>query len=295
MGQLYINHDFNNLEMNDIILQFKLNYEFCKDVKKSPIGKYSVNQILERIENIINYIESKKDILKHIMNEYLENNRGKLWLYYGIKYGTSYIDNNWYENISKDYLITTWPFLYDRDNLIYKGYQTDLFQAQGELKRQRDRQSTLNPSFTPFHPDGCSSSCCCWMLDDMEQWYKEEQEEIKSSHNIFFNKNLQDEFYKEALLELDNLKSEWINWQPLHKSKSNDSKKESKEIMGLTPIKILINWIDSDFGYSSVLSIFDWIDSFIELWNKIDLIDEFVKCQREKLKNFNELINSNGV
>ena len=161
--------------------------------------------------------------------------------------------------------------------------------AQSEVLRQRARQETSNPNYKPFHPDGCSSGCSCWMLDDMEQWYTEEQEEINASNNIFFNGKLQRDFYKEAIADLGELKEQWENWVPFKPSRGTSTTK-LEIIPGQTPIKIVLSWISSDFQYSRALSMFSWSDPFKEIWENIDSIDDFIKCQRSKLKEILELI-----
>lgn len=275
-------------KINKISEEIKNFNKFFKDVANSPIGKFSINQILETVEESLNYLEIFSPILKKWIQDYLENNRGSLWLYYGLEKGT-YLTDYWKiseTNLSK--LRSTWPFLFNRDNPNYKGFIIDLVIAQSEVLRQRDRQSTSNPNYKPFHPDGCSSGCSCWMLDDMEQWYEEEQKEITESKNIFFNSKLQKEFYPLALQEIIELKEQWATWIP----EKGTCKKYNSNITvepGQTPIKIVISWIKEDFYYS-LFSMFEWSDIFQNVWTQIDNIDDFIKCQREKLKKIIELL-----
>jgi hypothetical protein len=286
--------ELDTLEIKEISCIFEKFNLLFKDIKNSAIGKYSVKQIIESVEEALDYVESKTYYLKKWTNDYLDKNRGKLWLYYGLKTGSEYADYWQIQNTKTDELAKIWPFLYNRENPIYKNYEIDLIKAQKEIICQRARQSLSNPNYKPFHPDGCSRGCSCWMLDDMEQWYEEEQREINASNNIFFNCKLQPEFYKEALQELNKLKAQWINWVPDKKSpeKYNTT---IKDYIGLTPIKILINWIETDFYYCSIFGMFHWSDSFMELWNNVDSINNFIKCQREKLKNINEILSKNGT
>ena len=178
---------------------------------------------------------------------------------------------------------------FSRDNNIYKDFIVDLKGAQSEILRQRDRQSTSNPNYTPFHPDGCPSSCSCWMLDDMEQWFTEEQKEIEESKNIFFNGKLQNDFYKLALEDLDKLKEQWSNWTP-HKSPHKIPDIKLITTPGQTPIKIVLSWIKSDFYFSGLFSMFHWSDKFKDIWENIDSSQDFIKCEREKLKKIVELL-----
>jgi len=265
-------------------------YNLCfRDIAAAPIGKYSINKILETIEEALNYLEIYTPVIKKWVHSYLANKRGELWLYYGLSKG-SYLTDFWKIRESNfTELELTWSFLYKRTEVMYKKFEVDLIAAQAEVLRQRARQDTSNPNYKPFHPDGCSSGCSCWMLDDMEQWYTEEQEEIKASKNIFFNGTLQQDFYKAALDDLDDLKDQWINWEPFKPSSHIPSTK-LKIIPGQTPIALILSWIKSDFQYSRVFSMFSWSDIFKEVWENIDSVDDFIKCQRGKLKEILEVI-----
>jgi hypothetical protein len=126
------------------------------------------------------------------------------------------------------------------------------------------------------------------MLDDMEQWWQEEQDEIKASKNIFFNGNLQKDFYHLVLPDLDEFKQQWEHWQPVKPApKTHTTKLDTPP--GLTPIHIIRSWIKDDFYYS-VFHMFDWSDMFKEVWEKIDSVDNFIYCQRQKLKTVLELL-----
>lgn len=288
-----IRHLFNRIELDNEIKQIAENIEkynlYFKDVCSSPIGKYSINNILKIVEEALNYLEIFAPVIKKWVQDYLVVHRGKLWLYYGIEKGNEQSD---YWNIREtnfSELMCLWPFLFNRDDSQYKDFIIDLKAAQNEVLRQRKRQSTSNPKYKPFHPDGCSSGCSCWMLDDMDQWYTEEQEEIKASRNIFFNGALQRDFYKVALDELEGLKEQWEHWTPL----SIISSKSTTEFTiqsGLTPIKIILSWIKNDFNHSQIFSMFSWSDIFINVWENIDSAGEFINCEREKLKKIVDLI-----
>ncbi len=263
--------------------------KFYEDVVNAPIGKYYINQILETVEESLNYLETVHNDIKLCVNEYLEENRGRIWLYYGITKG-EYLTNYWNQSETNwDMLKTTWPFLYNRVESKYKDFIIDVQEAQREIRRQRTRQSTTNPNFTPFHPDGCPGRCDCWMLDDLEQWYEEEQAEIKSSRNIFFNTALQNDFYLTAISDLEELKEQWENWIP-EKTPGKIYSSELKTVMGQTPINLVISWIKHDFNYSSVFSMFCWSDTFMTLWNNIDSVESYIYCQREKLKTIHEVL-----
>jgi hypothetical protein len=261
--------------------------KYFRDVSTAPIGKYSINNILETVEEALNYLEINGPIIKTWIHSYLANKRGELWLYYGISRG-SYLTDYWKIQKTDMNELSVWPFLFCRADSVYKDFIVDLKAAQGEIRRQRARQDTTNPNYTLFHPDGCSG-CSCWMLDDMEQWHTEEQEEIKASKNIFFNDRLQTDFYKEASTDLEALKEQWENWEPFKPSVKAQS--NTLELTpGHTPIKIVITWIKNDYNYSRIFSMFSWSDSFKEVWENIDSVDNFIKCQRGKLKEIVELL-----
>lgn len=289
MGFFYIREFINNenediSKISDEIKKYKY---FYQDVSESSIGKYSINQIVEMVEESLNYLEIFSPIIKKWAEEYLEKNRGILWLYYGIEKAT-YLTDYWKQSETNiEQLKTMWPFLFNRDDTTYKGFIIDLEDAQNEIVRQRKRQSTSNPNYEVFHPDGCSG-CSCWMLDDMEQWSREEYKEKKESRNIFFNNNLQKDFYPLAIQDIELLKEQWNSWTPT-KNTSKEYNNEIKTKMGQTPISIIISWIKEDFNYS-VFSMFDWSDTFENVWKNIDSIPDFIQCQRQKLKKIVELL-----
>jgi len=291
MGFYYIREYINNENAEDIKKiseEIKKYNTFYQDVCKAPVGKYSINQILETVEESLNYLEIFSPVIKKWAEDYLENNRGLLWLYYGVEKGT-YSTEYWKQsetNIS--FLKSKWPFLFNRGDINYKGFIIDLEGAQLEILRQRQRQSTSNPNYKPFHPDGCSGGCCCWMLDDMEQWYDEEQKEKKESKNIFFNSQLQKDFFPLAIQDLEELKEQWVTWIP-DKGVNGNYSSEIKTKPGQTPINLVLSWMKEDFNYS-LFSMFDWSDTFENVWKKIDFIDDFIKCQREKLKKIVDLL-----
>lgn len=268
-------------QIGDTIERYR---KYFEDVAKSPIGKYSISNILETVEESLNYLEIFIPLLKNWVEDFLETNRGKLWLYYGLEKG-KYLTDYWNQsdtNLSD--LKTTWPFLFASLHT-YKEFTIDFVFAQSEVIRQRKRQSTPNPNYIPFHPDGCCGGCCCWMLDDMEQWLKEEREEIDASNNIFFNTKLQSDFYDLILKDnkLEELKEQWGLWKP-EKPNININNDTISSKQGQTPISVIIDWIKKDFNYCRFFNMFDRYDTFINIWNNIDYIEPFIKCQREKLK-----------
>ncbi len=276
-----------------IIKQIGVNIEgyrkYFEDVAKSPIGKYSISNILETVEESLNYLEIFTPILNNWVEDFLEANRGKLWLYYGLEKG-SYLTDYWNQSKTDfNELKTKWPFLFV-SSCNYKEFTIDFVYAQSEILRQRKRQSTSNPNYKPFHPDGCSRGCCCWMLDDMEQWYQEESEEINSSNNIFFNTKLQSDFYDLILNDnkLEELKEQWVLWKP-EKMVWNISNTLSIK-QGQTPISIIIDWIKEDFNYSRIFGMFRWSNTFKSVWENVDHIEPFIKCQREKLKTIMSIL-----
>lgn len=290
MGFYYIREYINNNteDIKKISDEIKKYNSFYQDVCKAPVGKYSINQILETVEESLNYLEIFSPTIKKWTEEYLEKNRGLLWLYYGVDKGT-YLTEYWKQSeTNRGVLKSQWPFLFNRDSPHYKGYIIDLEEAQSEILRQRERQSTSNPNYKPFHPDGCSSGCCCWMLDDMEQWYEEEHKEKTESKNIFFNSQLQKDFYPLAIQDLEELKEQWASWIP-GKGTRKDYNSEIKTKPGQTPINLVLSWMKEDFNYS-LFSMFDWSDTFENVWSRIDSVPDFIKCQREKLKKIVELL-----
>lgn len=287
-----IRHLFSNITLDSEITIIAENIEkynlYFADVCSSPIGKYSINNILETVEEALNYLDIFSPIIKKWVEKYLETHRGELWLYYGIQKGNELADYWKINETDFSELISIWPFLFNRDTPDYKGFLVDLKDAQKEVLRQRKRQSTTNPNYSPFHPNGCSSGCSCWMLDDMEQWYTEEQDEIKASRNIFFNGALQRDFYKIAISELGAVKEQWEHWMPDRPKYKPISPLQISP--GLTPIKLVISWIKNDFNYSPIFSMFHWSDKFKDVWENIDLAPEFINQEREKLKKIVELI-----
>jgi hypothetical protein len=278
-------------ELNNYSLYFT-------DVIKSPVGKFTTTNILQTIEESLNFLEISYPILKEWIHKYLDENRGKLWLYYGILKGNELINNMNSNEIMEEQEIEKWPFLFKRTNSEYNNFIIDLDEAKREELRQRKRELTNNPNYKPFHPDGCPSNCSCWMLDSMEQWLEEERIEKENSRNIFFNKSLQYEFYNCVLNNIEELKEEWINWEPIKSDiieiKDIISNKNTKtnNVNGKTPINIVISWIDYDFYGSNIFNMFMWQNTFQNIWENVDNIKPFIINQRQKLKNILELIES---
>ena len=286
-SNLFVRRDIEDEELKVAVTNIQKYDKTFRDICDSPVGKYTINQILELVEESLNYLEIYAPLFKKWSEDYLEKNRGELWLYTGLKRGC-YLAEYWKRpETNFPELTSTWPFLFSRSDKNYKGFVIDLRESQEEVVRQRERQGTSNPNYKPFHPDGCEG-CSCWMLDDMEQWYEEERDEIKASNNIFFNGNLQKDFYNLILPELNELKEQWGHWSPVKPSpKTYNTKLDS--FPGLTPIHIIRSWIKEDFYYS-VFHMFDWSDIFKEVWEKIDSVDNFIYCQRQKLKTVLELL-----
>jgi hypothetical protein len=280
------------VEPNDRFNEIKKeisNYEkIFNDISQSQIGKYTPHRIIEIVEEFIIFLENNYDFLKNWTNTFLNINRDKLWLCYGIDAGRNY--SEYWEIGKENYsdLAKTWKFLFNRSDKNYKGFIIDLKDAQNEVIRQRKRQNTTNPNFIPFHPEGCSG-CSCWMLDDMEQWYTEEQKEINESKNIFFNSKLQKDFFNIAQNDLENLKDEWINWIP-NKSKKHEYSNILEIKPGQTIINIVYNWIKKDFQHLILIWMFTYIDCFNHIWDNIDSIPDFIECQKEKLKKLRDLL-----
>ena len=279
------------LDSEDIlkIRQEIQNYEkIFIDIGNSAIGKYTNNFILETVEESLNYLEIFGPEIKKWADDYLEKNRGELWLARGIEKG-SYLTDYWKITETKmTALKTEWPFLFNRETPHYKDMNIDLIEAQQEILRQRERQNTSNPNYKPFHPNGCEG-CSCWMLDDMEQWYEEEVAEKNASNNIFFNEKLQSDFYKEACKGLDELKPQWETWRPAAGRELKGCSGSLDVASGQTLISIILSWIKSDFN-GGAFSIFSYGDPFQRVWDTVDNIDAFIKCQRRKLKTTLELL-----
>jgi hypothetical protein len=278
-----------NTEVKNIADVIQTYHKTFKDMAESPVGKYTVNQILESIEEGLNYIEMYTSTLAIWAEEYLAAHRGELWLYDGIREGTKLVDYWKVNKTNLPMLKKVWPFLYDRVENKYKNFVVDLSGAQYEVVRQRERDKTSNPKYTPFHPGGCpSSGCSCWMLDDMEQWQEEERAEIKASNNIFFNPDIQEDFYRAACEELESLSPQWEQYEP-RKGPTKVYDAELKDITGLTPIYIIRSWLKNDFIYSP-FDMFNWSAKFHEVWGILDSIDNFMSSQRGKLKTILELL-----
>lgn len=263
-------------------------YKLIKDICKSDIGKYTPHHICDIVEELLTFLETNYTPIKTWTIEYLKKHRGELWLYYGIQEGNKTFDH-WETHKSFDELQTTWPFLFGHGNREYKEYIVDLLGAKREFARQKKRQETPNPNYKPFHPDGCSRGCSCWMLDDMEQWYTEERQEIEASKNIFFNNKLQLDFFKTALQDLESIKEQWVTWEP--ESPKKEVRKNTDELpQGVTIIKLVLSWVKKDIDYWSILDMFHLSGCFEGVWENIDLIPEFVRTQREKLKKMRDLL-----
>ncbi len=291
MGFYYIREFIcsdNTIDINSISTEIKKYNAFYQDVCKSPIGKYSINTILETIEESLNYLEIYLPIIKLWANEYLEKNRGLLWLYYGVEKGTYLVDYWKQSETNLGQLKLIWPFLFDRNDPNYKGFIINFEEAQNKILMQRKRQNTLNPNYIPFHPDGCPSGCSCWMLDDMEQWHEEELKEKQESRNIFFNNQLQKNFYALAIQDLNLIKEQWITWSP-KKDECRNYTLEFKTKMGQTPINLVLSWMKDDFNYS-LFSMFDWSNTFENVWTRIDSVNNFINVQRQKLKKIVDLL-----
>lgn len=289
MLQMSIRIDFDN-RLKEIEKEFHKYTKLFNDIITSAIGKYSIDTLIQIIYDFLHFLEKSKPIIKEWVIKYFKDNRGKLWLYYGISKG-NYLTDYWkMKETNFIELSNQWSFLFNRSCSEYKGYVIDLKEAQDTIISQRKRQDTINPNYEPFHPNGCTiNNCCCFMLDDMEQWYDEEQKELKVSKNIFLNKDLQDEFFKIASNDLNELKHEWIIWEP-EKDNNNIYISKFKIKDGLTPIKILINWIKEDFYYSPIVNMFTTYDYFNSIWNTINDVDTFIFCKKEKLKEISQLI-----
>lgn len=286
-SNLFVRRNIEDEELQKIADVIKNYQKTFKDISDSTIGKYTVNQILETIEEALNYLEIFSPLFAKWSEEYLDKNRGELWLYTGLKQGSYFTDYWKIDKTNFGELQANWPLLFCRGDKHFKGYVLDLREAQEEVIRQRKRQDTSNPNYKPFHPDGCVG-CSCWMLDDMEQWMEEEQEEIKASKNIFFNGRLQQEFYNLILPNINEYKEQWEHWRPVKPvTKTFNSKLEI--LPGLTPIHIIHKWIKDDFNYS-MFSMFEFSDNFREVWERIDSIQNFIYCQRQKLKKILEII-----
>ncbi len=276
-------------KIRKIVAAIKNYHKTFKDMTECQIGKYTINQMLELVEEGLNYLEIFSPMLELWAETYLNEHRGEIWLYDGIKQGNYYSDYWKIEKTNLPELQEAWPFLYARETIMYKGFIIDLEDAQHETIRQRNRGNTSNPKYTPFHPDGCPSrGCSCWMLDDMEQWHEEEQAEIKSSKNVFFNKDIQDEFYRAAIEDLELLRPQWENYCP-KRAMPKTYETEFKNLNGLTPVHLIRTWLKDTFIYSP-FAMFDWSENFHEVWNNIDAVSSFIACQRKKLKTVLELL-----
>jgi hypothetical protein len=277
-------------EIIKIAKQFNEYNNFFTDVTRKAPGTFTIQKILETIEESLNYLEIFGPVIRAWIEDYLDKYRGELWLYYGLEKG-NYLCDYWKIKETRwEKLKQEWPFLFDRESPKYKDMLIDLRGAQDEIIRQRNRDDTPNPDYTPFHPNGCPShGCSCFMLDDMEQWHNESQKEIKESNNIFFNASLQENFFEIAKTDLESLKSQWSTWRPKKYYEEKHFESTPKVFIGKSPIQIVTSWIKSDFQYP-IFGIFKYSDCFQAVWERIDLLEPFVKCQREKLKNILEII-----
>jgi hypothetical protein len=256
-----------------------------ENAPRAPMGKYSVHQLLDIIRTCLQDFEQFAPVIRQWANNHLDQHRGTLWLHEGFMAS--------HHDVLTSELAKTWPNLYAPANREYKGFILDHIEAIEEKRRQRERQDTPNPNYVPFHPDGCPGSCCCWMMDSMEQWYKEEQKEQEASKNIFFNSSLLWKCHDAMLEDLPSLRPLWATWEPT-KSKSFSYRTDFPDIPpGKTKLQATLAWIQKDFSYCSVLSMFSkqrWnriqqMDvCFSGVWENMDEIESFVKWGRSRLQ-----------
>jgi hypothetical protein len=251
-------------EIHRIVSQFNENYEFFRDVYE-----FTIPQILQKVEETLNFLEKAGPVLQTWIQQVLEENRGAIWLSYGLDSKAPFDDRK-----------RIWPFLYNRENPQYCDFIVDWKGAQDEFARQEARRSTHNPAYTPFHPNGCSQNCCCWMLD-CDEWEAEERQEQEVSRNIFFNTALQRDFYKQALKDLESVRSQWFAWMP---PVPFQNRQVNPVAMQQTPLQIVRAWIRSDFSTSYIVGMFRFGTTFKRIWTQVGEIDWFVATQREKLR-----------
>jgi hypothetical protein len=136
------------------------------------------------------------------------------------------------------------------------------------------------------------------MLDSMEQWYKEERKEKEASQNIFFNSSLLWRCHDAMREDLPSLHPLWATWEP-NKSKPSSYPTDLPEITsGKTKLQATLAWIQKDFSYRSVLTMFSkqrWTRikemdvCFSGVWENMDEIESFVKwgySRLEQLKTY---------
>lgn len=278
-----IKHQTNTIE--DIAQRIHEKADILKNAPSAPMGAYSVHQLLDTIRTCLDDLEQFAPAIRQWAHHYLDQHRDTLWLHEGFMAS--------HRDVLTSELIKTWPNLYAPSNREYKGFILDRSEAQREKRRQRERQDTPNPAYIPFHPDGCPSGCCCWMLDSMEQWYEEEQQEQEASKNIFFNSSLLWKCHDAMVEDLPSLQPLWSSWEPKKCKPSTYSTDLPEIALGKTKLQAALAWIQNDFYYSSILSMFSrqrWyrikeVDvCFSDVWENMDEIESFVKWGRIRLE-----------
>ena len=264
----------------DIITQQLTGYsDLWRYIFDSPTGRYSLDRILHEIERYTHYLEKVTPAIRRWAYDYLEQNRGKLWLYEGI---------HQYHDTPRETLAKTWPFLYAQPRLEYKGFVIDRDEIQREKHRIEERRRTSNPNYKPSQ-DGYSF----WFEDDddVNQWCDEEREEEQASRNIHINHRLKSRCYEAMLPEVDALQEQWATWEPT-RWPYRDKYPPPPSMEG-NPY----DWLRNHFqyhetcGFRSADSYEDkYLHLFHSIWNMEDYLEKRVESHRMRLKMIREYL-----
>ena len=247
----------------------------------SHTGRYSIDHMLQELERYIDDIERFLPTIREWATDYLEENRGRLWLQEGL-----YSFNN--KELSKEELETKWPFLYKCSNREYKGFIVDREEAIREKKRQERRSNTINPTYVPIR-----DAWYCWFGDeDRNRWYKEDKEEQEQSRNIFFNTKLLDSCYEEMIPELDSIKEQWSSWKPRKSQK--EMKMRIPHTEGKTRIQVVLDYISYDIGdmylsFGKESSKISW-RLFEGIWEFVESADRYIQQRRESFPIIKQIL-----
>jgi hypothetical protein len=237
--------------------------------------------MLQELERYIDDIECFLPTIREWATDYLEENRGRLWLQEGL-----YSFNN--DQLSKEELETKWPFLYKCSNREYKGFIVDREEAIRERKRQERRSNTINPTYEPIRDEWY-----CWFGDeDRNQWYKEDKEEQEQSRNIFFNTKLLDSCYEEMIPELDSIKEQWSSWKPRKSQK--EMKMRIPHTEGKTRMQVVLEYISYDIGdmylsFGKESSNISW-RLFERIWEFVESADRYIQQRRESFAIIKQIL-----
>lgn len=258
----------------------------------SPTGRYDMERILHELERYINYLEKVTPAIRQWTYAYLEENRGKLWLYEGI---------HQYRDPPRDMLARVWPFLYAQPCLEYKGFVIDRDEVVKENQRKEERRHTQNPNYT-LPQDAYSLWCFEDDKDAINQWRNQEEAEEKASRNIHINYRLLTPCYEAMLPEVDALKEQWATWEPsrwpYRDTYSPPPPIQDGAGQGASRAQTAYDWLRIQFHYSEAYGfrVDSYKDTYLHLfhslWNMEDTLEKRIENRRTRLMMVQEYLNA---